>query len=165
MFAGKDIIASGKGIMMGGKYTALENITASVIGSESYAKTLVTLGNNAVLTEEMEGHKHTIQNYEDKLDQLGKIVTALTEMAKVSKLSPEREQMKVEAMRSRFQIQGEIKRLNGRIKEIETTLERKQNLSVSCKRAFYPGVTLRINSCIFQVNTMDRKSTRLNSSH
>ena len=154
VFAGKDIIASGKGIMMGGKYTALENITASVIGSESYAKTLVTLGNNAVLTEEMEGHKHTIQNYEDKLDQLGKIVTALTEMAKVSKLSPEREQMKVEAMRSRFQIQGEIKRLNNRIKEIETTLERKQNLSVSCKRAFYPGVTLRINSCIFQVNTM-----------
>lgn len=154
VFAGKNIIASGKGIMMGGKYTALENITASVIGSESYAKTLVTLGNNAVLTEEMEGHKHTIQNYEDKLDQLGKIVTALTEMAKVSKLSPEREQMKVEAMRSRFQIQGEIKRLNGRIKEIETTLERKQNLSVSCKRAFYPGVTLRINSCIFQVNTM-----------
>lgn len=154
VFAGKDIIASGKGIMMGGKYTALENISASVIGSESYAKTLITLGNNAVLTEEMENHKHTIQSYEDKLDQLGKIVSSLTEMAKVSKLSPEREQMKVEAMRSRFQLQGEIKRLNGRIREIETTLERKQNLSVSCKRAFYPGVTLRINSCIFQVNTM-----------
>lgn len=154
VFAGKDIIASGKGIMMGGKYTALENISASVIGSESYAKTLITLGNNAVLTEEMENHKHTILSYEDKLDQLGKIVSTLTEMAKVSKLSPEREQMKVEAMRSRFQLQGEIKRLNGRIREIETTLERKQNLSVSCKRAFYPGVTLRINSCIFQVNTM-----------
>lgn len=154
VFAGKDIIASGKGIMMGGKYTALENISASVIGSESYAKTLITLGNNAVLTEEMENHKHTILSYEDKLDQLGKIVSTLTEMAKISKLSPEREQMKVEAMRSRFQLQGEIKRLNGRIREIETTLERKQNLSVSCKRAFYPGVTLRINSCIFQVNTM-----------
>lgn len=154
VYAGKNIVASGKGVMMGGKYTALENITASVIGSESYAKTLITLGNNAVLTEEMEGHKHSIQKMEDKIDQLGKIVTALAEMAKVTKLSPEREQMKVEAMRSRFQMQGEIKRLNSRIKEIETTLERKQNLSVSCKKAFYPGVTLRINSCIFQVNTM-----------
>lgn len=154
VFAGKNIIASGKGVMMGGKYTALHNITASVIGSESYAKTIVTLGNNAVLSEEMEGHKHTLSGIEDKLDQLGKIITALAEMAKVSKLSPEREQMKIEAMRSRFKLQGEVKRLNNRIKEIEATLERKQDLSVSCKRAFYPGVMLRINSYVYQVNVM-----------
>lgn len=154
VFAGKKIIANGKGVLMGGKYTALEDITASVIGSESYAKTLVTLGNNAVLSEEMEGHKRHITDMEDKLDQLGKIVATLAEMAKVTKLSPEREQMKVEAMRSRFQIQGEIKRLMARIKEIETTLERKQNLSISCKKAFYPGVTLRINSYVFQVNVV-----------
>lgn len=154
VFAGKKLIASGKGIMVGGKYTALEDITASVIGSESYAKTMITLGNNAVLSEEMEGHKRQISELEDKLDQLGKIVTALTEMAKVSKLTPEREQMKVEAMRSRFQIQGEIKRLKNRISEIETTLERKQNLSISCKKAFYPGTTLRINSFVYQVNVL-----------
>lgn len=154
VFAGKCIIASGKGILLGGKYTALENITAAVIGSESYAKTLVTLGNNAVLSEEMEGHKRKIAEMEDKLDQLGKIVTALVEMAKVSKLPPQREQMKVEAMRSRFQMQGDIKRLNARIKEIETTLERKQDLSISCKKAFYPGVVLRINSCVYPVNVM-----------
>ncbi len=154
VFAGKSIIASGKGVLMGGKYTSLENISASVIGSESYAKTVVTLGNNAVLSEEMEGHRHRITEMEDKIDQLGKVLTALAEIAKVSKLTPEREQMKVEAMRSRFQLQGEVKRLNARIAEIETTLERKQILSVSCKRAFYPGVTLRINSYVYQVNVM-----------
>lgn len=154
VFAGKEIIASGKGILLGGKYTALENITASVIGSESYAKTLVTLGNNAVLSEEMEGHKRKIAEMTDKLDQLGKIITALAEMAKVSKLPPQREQMKVEAMRSRFQLQGDIKRMTARIKEIETTLERKQDLSISCKKAFYPGVVLRINSCVYPVNVM-----------
>ena len=154
VYAGKKLIASGKGILVGGKYTALEDISASVIGSESYAKTMITLGNNAVLSEEMEGHKHKIAELEDKLDQLGKIVTTLSEMAKVSKLSPEREQMKVEAMRSRFKMQGEIKRLNARIAEIETTLERKQNLSISCKKAFYPGVTLRINSYVYPVNVM-----------
>ena len=115
---------------------------------------MITLGNNAVLSEEMEGHKRQISELEDKLDQLGKIVNALTEMAKVSKLTPEREQMKVEAMRSRFQIQGEIKRLKNRISEIETTLERKQNLSISCKKAFYPGTTLRINSFVYQVNVL-----------
>lgn len=154
VFAGTVINATGKGVMVGGKYTALQNITASVIGSESYAKTLITLGNNAVLSEEMEGHKHKIAEMTDKVDQLGKILKTLTEMAKAGKLSPEREQMKVEAMRSRFHFQGEIKRLEARIKEIETTLQRKQNLSVSCNKAFYPGVSLRINSYILQVTTM-----------
>ncbi len=158
VFAGKCITAGGKGILMGGKYTALENITASVIGSESYVKTIITLGNNAVLSEEKEGHKRRIAEMEDKIDQLGKILIALAEMSKVSKLTPEREQMKVEAMRSRFQLQGELKRLNARIAEIETALERNQNLSVSCKKAFYPGVTLRINSCVFQVNTVTNHS-------
>ena len=99
VYAGKKLIASGKGILVGGKYTALEDISASVIGSDNYTKTMITLGNNAVLSEEMEGHKHKVAELEDKLDQLGKIVTTLTEMAKVSKLSPQREQMKVEAMR------------------------------------------------------------------
>ncbi len=154
VFAGTAINATGKGVMVGGKYTALQNITASVIGSESYAKTLVTLGNNAVLSEEMDGHKRRIAEMADKVDQLGKILTTLTEMAKLGKLSPEREKMKVDAMRSRFQFQGEIKRLEARIKDIETTLQRKQNLSVSCKKAFYPGVSLRINSYVLQVTTM-----------
>lgn len=154
VFAGTAINAAGKGVMVGGKYTALQNITASVIGSESYAKTLVTLGNNAVLSEEMDGHKRKIAEMADKVDQLGKILTTLTEMAKAGKLSPEREKMKVDAMRSRFQFQGEIKRLEARIKEIETTLQRKQNLSISCKKAFYPGVSLRINSYVLQVTTM-----------
>lgn len=154
VFAGTVINAAGKGVMVGGKYTALQNITASVIGSESYAKTLVTLGNNAVLSEEMDGHKRKITEMADKVDQLGKILTTLTEMAKAGKLSPEREKMKVDAMRSRFQFQGEIKRLEARIKDIETTLQRKQNLSVSCKKAFYPGVSLRINSYVLQVTTM-----------
>lgn len=154
VFAGTVINAAGKGVMVGGKYTALQNITASVIGSESYAKTLVTLGNNAVLSEEMDGHKRKITEMADKVDQLGKILTTLTEMAKAGKLSPDREKMKVDAMRSRFQFQGEIKRLEARIKDIETTLQRKQNLSVSCKKAFYPGVSLRINSYVLQVTTM-----------
>ena len=154
VFAGTAINATGKGVMVGGKYTALQNITASVIGSESYAKTLVTLGNNAVLSEEMDGHKHKIAEMTDKVDQLGKILNTLTEMAKAGKLSPEREKMKVEAMRSRFHYQGEIKRLETRVKEIEITLQRKQDLSVSCKKAFYPGVSLRINSYVLQVTTM-----------
>ncbi len=154
VYSGRSIIASGKGAMMGGKYTALENIEANTIGSEGYAKTVITLGNNAVLSEEKDNLEHRNAELDDKFDQLGKILITLQEMAKTAKLPPEREQMKVEAMKSRFQIQGEIKRNKARISEIEQTLERKQTLSVSCRKEFYPGVLIRINSHILQVNVI-----------
>ena len=158
VYAGKEIFASGKGIMMGGKYTALENIEAAVFGSEGYAKTIITVGNNAVLSEEKDELVKKNAVLEDKFDQLGKILNTLTEMAKAAKLPPEREQMKVEAMKSRFQIQGELKRNHLRITEIERALELKQNLSISCRKEFYPGVLIRINSFIYQVNVVTSRS-------
>lgn len=158
VFAGKAILATGKGVMMGGKYTALENIEAAIFGSEGYAKTVITVGNNAILTEEKEELVRKNDVLADKFDQLGKILTTLTELAKAGKLSPEREQMKVEAMKSRFQMQGEMKRNQQRITEIDRTLELKQNLSVSCRKEFYPGVLIRINSFIYQVNVLQGRS-------
>ncbi len=152
VFAGKKIIASGKGVIMGGKYTALDGIEASVIGSEKYVKTLITLGNNAVLSEERDKLEKQIAEFEDKADQLGKILVTLNELSKKAKLSPEREQLKTEALRNRLKLQSEVKKSKLRISEIDETLQLTQNLSVACKRVIYPGVTLRINSCVLQVN-------------
>lgn len=152
VFADKKIIASGKGVIMGGKYTALDGIEASVIGSEKYAKTLITLGNNAVLCEERDKLEKLNAELEDKADQLGKMLVTLAELAKKAKLSPEREQLKTEALRNRLKMQSEVKKNKVRIGEIDDTLQLTQNLSVACKRVIYPGVTLRINSCVLQVN-------------
>ena len=155
VFAGKDIIATGKGVIVGGKYTALNNIEASVIGSDNYTKTDITLGNNAVLMEERESLDKKIKEMDDKCDQLGKILTTLTELAKVSKLPPVREQMKTEALRNRLKLQAEIRKNKVRIGEIEEALKLTQNLSVSVKRMIYPGVRLRINSSMFAVKATE----------
>lgn len=152
VFSEEKIIASGKGIIMGGKYTALDGIEASVIGSEKYVKTEITLGNNAVLSEERDELEKQIAAMEDKADQLGKILTTLAEIAKKGKLSPEREQLKAEALRNRLKLQSEIKKFKMRISIIDDTLQLTQNLSIGCKRFFYPGVTLRINNCVLQIN-------------
>lgn len=152
VFADKKIIATGKGVIMGGKYTALDGIEASVIGSEKYAKTLITLGNNAVLSEERDKLEKHIAELEDKADQLGKMLVTLNNLAKKSRLSPEREQLKTEALRNRLKMQSEVKKCRMRILEIDDALQLTQNLSVACKRVIYPGVTIRINSCVLQVN-------------
>ncbi len=152
VFAEEKILATGKGVMMGGKYTALDGVEASVIGSENYTKTEITLGNNAVLNKERDTLIKEIAAMEDKADQLGKILTTLAELAKKAKLPPEREQLKTEALRNRLKIQSEIKKANVRISEIDEALKLMQNLSVGCKRQFYPGVILRINNCVLQIN-------------
>ncbi len=152
VFADKKIIATGKGVIMGGKYTALDGIEASVIGSEKYVKTLITLGNNAVLSEERDKLEKHIAELEDKADQLGKMLVTLNNLAKKSRLSPEREQLKTEALRNRLKMQSEVKKCRMRILEIDDALQLTQNLSVACKRVIYPGVTIRINSCVLQVN-------------
>lgn len=153
VFAGNDIRAVGKGVMVGGKYTALNNIAAMTIGSENYTKTMIILGNNAVLYEEREGLRRDIADLEDKADQLGKILASLNDMQKVMKLSPEREQMKANALRNRLKMQADVSKKKKRIEEINMALELAQNLYVSCRRTMYPGVTLRINSSIMQVNS------------
>ncbi len=155
IYAGKSIIATGKGVMMGGKYTALESIEANIIGSESYAKTLITLGNNAVLSEEREKLSKSIDEMKGKLDQLEKILNTLATYAKQGKLSPEHETFRTNSVRSRLKLQREIKMAVDRIAQIDAALQLNQNLSVSCRKAFYPGVTLRINSSVLQVNTMN----------
>ncbi len=157
VFAGRDLIASGKGVIMGGKYTALNNVDASVIGSDNYVKTEITLGNNAVLMEERETLDKQIKDMEDKLDQLGKILNTLTELAKVSKLPPEREQLKVDALRNRLKFQAEIKKAKVRMSDIDEALKLTQNLSVSIKRMIYPGVRLRINSSMLAVKTTENR--------
>lgn len=157
IFASDKIIASGKGVMVGGKYTALNGVEASVIGSENYTKTLVTLGNNAVLSEEREKLEKENSQMDDQADQLGKILLTLSEHAKKGKLSPEREQMQTDARRNRLRLLNQMRANKKRISEIDEALQLMQNLFVAVKRMIYPGVTLRINSSVLKVNSVENR--------
>ncbi|MDE6726551.1 MAG: FapA family protein, partial [Oscillospiraceae bacterium] len=157
VFAGEKIIASGKGVMVGGKYTALNGVEASVIGSENYTKTLITLGNNAVLSEEREKLEKENATMEEQADQLAKILLTLAEHAKKGKLSPERDQMQTDARRNRLRLLNSIRANQKRIAEIDEALQLTQNLCVEVKRMVYPGVTLRINSSVHKVNAVQNR--------
>lgn len=152
VYAGGGIIATGKGIIAGGKYTAIEKMEASVIGAESYTKTYITLGNNAVLSEERERHIERISDYEFKTEQIEKLLNTLNELQKKQKLPPEREKMRLEAVKVKFQMRREIQGLMKRIEQIDEELKLRQQLSVYCKKQFYPGTTIRINDLVLEVN-------------
>ena len=153
---GGELIAQGsKGILMGGKYTSLQNLTANSIGTKSYGSTLVTVGNNAIMMEERKECEKKIQELQAKILNCTQIVDFLNEKKKeLGSIPPEREELYQKAVKSKIMIQLEMSKKDARIKEIDKYLENKQNLSVTCKKMLYPGTKITINDFVMQVNDL-----------
>ena len=147
MFCGGDLIVSGgKSVIVGGKYTCLSNIEANYIGSDSYIRTMLVLGNVAVLAEEMIELKKQLKNYEKQLEQLDMVCRTLQEQKKSAPLPPERDEMLKRSIKAKFGHMGLIKETNDRIAEIENEIANTNDLCVKVRRAVFPGVTVRINN-------------------
>ncbi|MGN0679632.1 MAG: DUF342 domain-containing protein [Oscillospiraceae bacterium] len=159
VFTEGKIIATGKSIISGGSYTAMENIEASVIGSNSYIKTDITVGSNAVLTAERGKAVVRADKLEAAVAQLTKVIEILTEKQKQGEtLSPKHEQMKSESLRTKIMTQNEIKKIYARMEEIDEELSHKQNISITCKKRFYPGTTIRIDAYTYTVTAVYENS-------
>lgn len=159
VFAGGKIIATGKSTIAGGSYTAIGNIEASTIGSNRYVKTDITVGNNAVLTAERGKATVRADKLETAVAQLTKVIDMLNEKQKQGEtLSQKHEQMKSESLRTKIMTQNELKKIYARIEEIDIELSHKQNISVTCKRRFYPGTTIRIDAYTYTVTAVCENS-------
>lgn len=139
-------ISGGKSVIVGGKYTCLSDIEVNYIGSDSYVRTLIVLGNVAVLAEELNDLKKRLKEYENQLSQLDMVCTTLQQQKKVAPLTPEREEMLKRSIKAKFAHMGLIKESNERIADIEHEIENTNDLCVKVKRAAFPGVTVRINN-------------------
>ncbi|MDR1755291.1 MAG: FapA family protein, partial [Eubacterium sp.] len=150
--AGVMNVSAGKGAVVGGKYTALQGFNANILGSETYVKTSVTLGNGAVIAEEKLSLEERVDELESNLKKLLQIATILQEhKQKFGPLPAERESMLASAIRSRFTFQREINQIKLRIKEIDHELKQTADLSVVVRKQLFPGVTVRIGTEILQV--------------
>jgi len=138
---------TGKGIVIGGKMTCLKGMVFNTVGSESYTKTRLTLGNGAILAEE----KLNLEKEEAKLtEQIGKLVQ-LIDMLNLSKkklgtLPRDKEDMLSTSIRSRFKFSNEIKQITKRIAEIEASFLDSVNLNIEVRKSVFPGVTVRIGT-------------------
>lgn len=152
VFSHDRIIAKGKSIISGGKYTALVNVESANIGSDRYVKTEITVGNNAVLTGERATAVVRLEKLQGAVEQLTKVIDMLAEKQKQGKtLSPRHEQLRSESVRTRILTQKEIKKILDRIDEIDNELAHKQQISIVCKGRLYPGTTLHIDAYTYAV--------------
>lgn len=148
---GKLTASGGRAAIIGGKYTCLSDIEANTIGSDTYTRTLLVLGNTAILVEERLELIKRIDEYTMQLDQLSKICIALQEQKKLAPLTDDREEMLVKSIRGKFVHQRELKMMKQRVIEIDKEIDISNDLKVIVRRSLYPGVSIRINSLQYNV--------------
>lgn len=151
--------SGGKAAIIGGKYTCLSDIEANMIGSDTYTRTLLVLGNTAVLAEERIELIKKIGEFENQLDQLEKICTALQAQKKVAPLTEDREEMLVTSIRAKYIHQRELKTMRRRIAEIDKEIDISNDLKVVVRRSLFPGVSIRINSLQCNVSNVHGQCT------
>lgn len=151
---GKLTASGGKAAIIGGKYTCLSDIEANIIGSETYTRTNLVLGNTAVLAEERIDLEKKIDEFKLQIEQLGMICDALQAQKKAAGSLPEdREEMLVTSIRAKFVHQKQLQEMKRRIDEINKEIDISNDLRVVARRAIYPGVSIRINSLQYNVSS------------
>lgn len=160
-YAGAELNAS-KAIS-GGRYTSLNNGSAGSLGSKTYAKTEVVIGDNALISEEKAGLEKRIDEIDKQVLQCVQIVEFLNEKLKqLKKIPPDKEEMRGKAIKTKYTLQAEKKQVLSRIAEIDERLAVKQFLRFDVKGTVYPGVKVIINGSTYTVEgEMRRVSFRL----
>lgn len=146
-------IKGNNGGLMGGKYTCLNSVSLSNIGTKNYTPTMLTVGDNALLSEEKEAVMKQIEKVKENLEKVLLVIEFLHNKKKElspKPLPPDKEEILGTSRRQKVLCNVEISNLNKRIDEINVALANRQYLSVSCKGYIYPGVRIIINDAVFK---------------
>ncbi|MCL1789313.1 MAG: FapA family protein [Oscillospiraceae bacterium] len=144
---GTAFATTGKGVIVGGKITCLKGMVFNTVGSESYTKTGLTLGNGAILTQE----KLELEKQEAKLtEEIGKLIQKIDTINNAKKkhgtVARALEDTLSTSIRTRFKLSNELKIGKKRISEIEASFLDNDNLHIDARKTIWPGVSIRIGS-------------------
>lgn len=157
VYCGGTITTKGNnGGLLGGKYTCLNSVELSNIGTKNYIPTMLTIGDNALLSEEKEAVQKQIDKVKESLEKVLLIIEFLHNKKKElspKPLPPDKEEILGTSRRQKVLYNVEINNLNKRIDEINISLANRQYLSVSCKGYIYPGVKIIINDAVFKAES------------
>lgn len=152
VYCGGTISTKGNsGGLLGGKYTCLNSVAISNIGTKNYIPTQLTVGDNALLSEEKEAVMKQIEKCLENLEKIVLVIDFLKNKKKEKPLPPDKEEILGTSRRQKVLINMEIGNLKKRIEEIDISLANRQYLTVECKGYIYPGVKIIINDAVFKV--------------
>lgn len=142
-------VTGGKGVIVGGECICYHNIMASLVGSESYTKTIINLGNTAAL---MKSHKELNDNYTTLNANYKKLKTLyekLNELKSVQPLNEQQEHARKQAFLFVMNEKNTLADMAVKIDQNERILAKSKLLQLGVKNKCFPNVTIKLYNAIY----------------
>lgn len=151
--AKKSIVAEGKkGVIVGGRVSAGEEVRARVIGNYMATPTEVEAGGSPKVREELRQIEEQKKNLKLNLDRSEKGVKSLKLLQeKQGTLPPAKRDLLLQLTRAQFNLMGQLKKLEAREEELEEILASSFKGKVTISDAIYPGVKLIIKQAVLHI--------------
>ena len=157
--AGKKLIVEGKrGLITGGMLVAGDEIRANKVGNPANVVTRLVVGINPMLERK---YQEICKEYADAKKRLSQLTKALNTLTKidVNKLPPERVKQLAELTRSQFPLAGLVERDERLLRQMDAEMQVMQKGKVRVADTIYPGVKLKINSVLKNMQAEDHHCT------
>jgi uncharacterized protein (DUF342 family) len=150
--ARKTVTVGGKGVIVGGKVRAGEEITAKIIGSHLATVTELEAGVSPELRAEYKRIKQEYQQKNEDLDKALKAITLLQHMqATMGQLPEDKKAILVKVTRTHFELVKEIEALKSAMQNVEFQIDQSERGRILVQGVIHPGVKITIGSVYMNV--------------
>lgn len=145
-------LQGGKGVIIGGECISYENILANQVGSDSYTKTIINLGNTAVI---LKSHHELTENFKTLTENYKKLKTLyekLNQLRQVQELTVQQEQARKQAFLFIVNERNTLADMSAKIDENERILAKSRQLQLTVKNKCFPGVSIKLYNSTYDNN-------------
>ncbi len=152
------ILGKGKGLIVGGRCRAAKRIEASVVGSSLATTTVLEVGIDPSLKEEMNQIEEDLEDNRQNMTKAKKALDLLEKLKKQQgELPQDKEQMYYRLKKTKKNLQEEKARKEKKLEELENRLEKSKRGRVEVREKVFSGVTIIVGKS--QYNVKDTMST------
>lgn len=150
--ARKTVTVGGKGVVVGGKVRAGEELSAKIIGSHLATVTEVEAGVNPELRAEYQRLKKEYQQKTEDLDKALKAIKLLQQLQEaMGQLPDDKKAILVKVTRTHFELVKEIEALKSAMDNVEFQIEQSERGRILVQGVLHPGVKVTLGSVYMNV--------------
>lgn len=161
IFAGQSItVKEGKGLLVGGESRASSKIEAKIVGSSLATKTLLEVGIDPRIRDEIKELQEEIEDAKNNLLKSNKALKMLEKLKEArGSLSEDKELMYYRLKKTEKNLNKAMKNKRSKLQELEAKAEKSGKGKITVHEKIYPGTKLIIGKAQYNVQDELRVST------